>query len=343
MAIKNKHLARLVLSASLSGAIIISTAGFGIYQYFKGHPITPNPDGEKETHVTGDLGHGSDPMIDEITTEQGTAVPPTEFDSFVPGVDAGDDIVVEDNFDENMIKSLALLTNATRDYIESITGRTSDVTHTSIDHIISNSDNSVTIYGKGQSGSKIKRIVAKIDNFNLANYSTEPNEFAAQLAEDLEAALLSSSTQYSVKVDTYYKVTNSKVAKQLLQSRLAELKESGASSEEVAYITELLSKPGALELLIVDPVSTKTDNGTYKTSYTVLMSTAKYGYTAQGGFETSYQLRGEDRYAAIENHLASNSTNIELNSAPQTEINQALALINNEAKELQTENALGKQ
>ena len=331
------------MTVGLTGAIVITTIGFSVFDYLKSgsFPIKPS----KNDNYTSDTFEGLDttPTVPGISTDSSDTVPPTEFDSFVPEQDIQieDGIIAENNFDESMVKILALLTNATRNYIESVTGKKSDATHISIDHIVPN-ENSVVIYGKGQSGSKVKRLVVTIDNFRLSGYSSDPNEFAAQLAADLEMGLQSSNTQYSVKVESYYKVSNPQIAKTLLQSRLAELKNSNPSSPEVAFITDLLSNPGAIELLVIEPTSVKTENNTRKTAYRLLMSTKEYGYTAQSSFETAHQLRGEDRYPAIENHLTENVLNIELNSEPQSEINKGLYIINQEAKELENNNSLGK-
>ena len=339
---RNKNLKRIVVTALTAGTILISTIGFNIYNNWPDLNID-NPD--KNDNAISDRFddvHALSPTGPDIITDPNDTTPPNIFNGFEQEPELGDDVIASENFDENMIKVLALLTNATRDYFESATGKTSDITHTSVDHIIPNSDGSVVFYGKGQSGTKIKRMVTTITNLSLNSYSTDPNKFIEQLATDLEIALSLPQTQYSTKIDTYYKVSNPQIAKTLLQGYLSELQVVNPTSSEVAYIQNLLSNPGKLELLITNPVSTKTDSGNYRTTFTLILSTEKYGYTTQGSIETTYQLRGDDKYAFIENYISSNSSNIELQATAQSDINRALYNINQEAKSLQDENSLTK-
>ena len=338
---KNKHLKRVVVTTLAAGIILISTIGFNIYDRL------PNLDKEDPALTDAVIGdefddvHNLNPGGPEITTDPSDTIPPDIFNGFVPepDIEIEDEIIAEENFDEDMIEILAILTNATRHYFESVTGEPSDATHSSVDHIIPNNNNSITIYGKGQSGSKIKRMVTTISGFDISDYSTDPNKFAEQFKKDLIEIPLS---QYSIKTETYYQVTNPNIATSLLNARLKELKTSDTNNPEIQYINNLLANLGKLKLLIVDPISTKTDSGNYKTNFTLILSTEKYGYTAQGGFETTYQLRGNDKYVAIENYVQNNISSITINSTPQSEINKTLYEINEKAEELQNNNSLTK-
>lgn len=341
--VKNKNLTKAVISAGVAGTILAGSAGFGIYNHFRSRPQTDTPSNNNDGYIgdTFDDIHNN-PILDGITTEPNSTVPPSEFDTFEPVQD--DDIITEDNLDETTARALELLTDIARDYFESVTGRKIDLTQQSYEYFKSDTANSglVTVYGKCTVGSKTKRIATTIelDTTQLADCA-DPNEFNEAFVASLENAVSLPQANMSVKVENYYVVTNVNIAKRLLQNRLNTLKTSNSSSEEIAYIKNLLSEPEKLELLIVNPSSTETDYGDYKNKFTLLLSTSEYGYTAQGEFNTQSQLRADDKYPTIENYVASNISNIELHSTPQTNENKMLYQIN-EMTDLQNEDSFTK-
>jgi len=345
---KNKGLA--IMSTFLATGVMISI-GYGFWRGSQNKNTLPNhPPKGSYVGDSFDKNNINSPYLEpDITTNPSETDNTSGFEGFVPGpnVNPEEDIIGGATLDQNMLKVLALLTNETRDYFEDVTGKTTTLEHLSVEYINLSNEGVITIYGKGMAGSSIKRIVSTIKNpnttldiYNLNSYVSNPEQFSYELSEGLEEILNSPQTTYTAKAENYYKISNQNITREILQNYLNNLKISNGNRTEIEYLTELLSSSKKIDAMIIDPTSTKTNEGNYKTTFTVLISTSKYGFTTTSSFETPYQLLSKDRYSSIENHLATNTSSITIESIPQSAVNNMLTEINNKANELNNDNSL---
>jgi len=344
---KNKKFAGATALTVATG-LIAASIGLGTLHHSKQQNTPHHP--SKDSFTTGAfIDSNINTPFDEpdIITNPSETENTSGFEGFVPepDINTGEDIIGGANLDQNMLKVLDLLTNATRDYFESITGKTTSLEHSSVEYIKIGTDGIITIYGKGKSGNSIKRIISTIKNHNntlgiyhLDKYTSSPEEFSYEFAKSLKEVLNSPQTTYAATAEAYKTVSNENTTREILQSHLTSLKASNGNNDEIKYLTELLDSSNKINAMIINPLSVETDKGSHENSFTILISTEDYGFTATSSFETPYQPLSI--YPSIENHLATNTSSITIESIPQSPSNKMLNQINN--AELNTESTLTK-
>ena len=226
---KNKIIAG---TASLVVATGLIASLIGIHSYSKQqNPLNPSKD-----NFIGGTTNGiniNSPFLEPgITTNPSESENTSGFEGFVPepDINPGEDIIGGVSLDQNMIKVLDLLTNATRDYFEVITGKTTPLEHSSVEYIKIGNDGVITIYGTGKSGDSIKRTISTIKNhnntldiYNLDKYTSSPEEFTYKFAESLEEILRSPQTEYSTTAEAYKTVSNEGIIREILNNYLTSL------------------------------------------------------------------------------------------------------------------------
>ena len=332
---KGKTGARIIAGTLTGGIVALGIWGGSIINKFKNNHETELPSKE--------------PEISDLVQEPSLQTPPN-YGEYNPGntlpelqnpevPDMAPDVEPVDPSKE-FIDVLAKLTNKSNEYIQSVSGGTSNLKVANYSYLTINaSTNELCVLAQNEINGKFNNSVITISNATANIYDLFMNSSSATNA--LNQLLDYTDTSFKLQLKQYIKLSNeSEIVARMLQIRLAELQATGlsdsATKAEIAHLEELLEDVSKVKFSVLLNNTQQSELG-YNYSFTTVVNTGKYLYSSDHTTESTHSLSTTALKHNIENTL-DDMTECKISTVPSASVNQALYVVNkianNTTKEL---------